>query len=914
MSHRTFCSFSVTSKLSRNLRNLLHSTTNLRLGFNGTPARVVPSIVASVTVTLVLLTTRWAGWLQSWELSSFDQLIRWRGAQRPDSRLLIVTVTEADIQNQAQWPLSDRVIAQLLAKLQADQPKVIGLNVYRNLPQEPGHKELVSQLQAPNVIATMKIGDKETPAIPPPPSVPMNRVGFNDLLIDPDGAVRRNLMFITQPDSPAVFSFSVQLVLFYLQDQAQPKNSQNNKNLISWGNAVFLPLNAHDGGYSNIDDKGYQILLNYRSPRQIAQQVTLSQVLRGQVEPSWIKDKIILIGTTAPSAKDLYFTPYSASLQDEPKMAGVTLQAQMVSQILGATIGDQNPHATTTQPSNLLPNSPISHPLFKLERNPALFWFWPEWAEIVWIGVWAITGAILAWRFQHPARLALAGGIGLVALFGVSFGLLILGGWVPLVAPAFALLVTGACVVAEKQLYDAFHDSLTGLPNRALFADRVERSIRNHKRQPGELFAVLFLDLDRFKVINDSLGHLAGDELLIAIVARLKSCMRATDLLARVGGDDFAILLEEIKETANATQVAERIHKALILPFNLGGQEVFMTVSIGIALSDAEDERPEYLLRDAHTAMYRAKALGTGRYQVFDTAMHALAVERLQLETDLRMAIKRLQPPELCEFAVHYQPFVSLKTGKIIGFEALLRWHHPSKEMIFPVKFIPVAEETGLIVPLGEWVLREACWQLQAWQKQFPTTPPLMMSVNLSGKQFSEPNLIQTIQQILQEAGIAPDCLKLEITESVVMDDVESAIEVLKEMKALNVQLGIDDFGTGYSSLSYLSRFPTDTLKVDKSFVGRMEVDHALEFPTSPKPRSKHPTLPSKAGDNIAIVRTIIMLAHALGMDVIAEGVETAEQLTMLRSLGCEYGQGYFFSKPLPSDVMEAVLKCDPEW
>jgi len=474
---------------------------------------------------------------------------------------------------------------------------------------------------------------------------------------------------------------------------------------------------------------------------------------------------------------------------------------------------------------------------------------------------------------------------------GISYGIFTGGGWVPLVSPTLGLVVTGVGVSAYRKLYDAFHDSLTGLPNRDLFVECLGRAIANTKGHRSYLFAVLFLDLDRFKVINDSLGHLVGDELLRAVVLRLRASIGRADTVARVGGDDFAILVRNV-DVGSAVDFADRIHKALIVPFELRGQEVFVTASIGIAVGGeptaASREQPEHLLRDAHTAMYRAKALGTGRHQVFNASMHDLAVERLQLETDLRMAVKRR------EFLVHYQPFVCLTSGKIIGFEALVRWQHPLRGLISPVKFIPVAEETGAIVPLGEWVLEEACRQLRLWEGMFDFDRPLIMSVNLSGKQFAQPDLVDRIQAILRATGLSAESLKLEITESVVMDDVESAIAVLKQMKALNVKLGIDDFGTGYSSLSYLSRFPTDTLKVDKSFVGRMEIE--------------------SEGENVAIVRTIVALAHALGMDVIAEGVETAAQLTRLRAIGCEYGQGYFFAKPLPSDAATALMASEPQW
>ncbi|MGE5658672.1 MAG: EAL domain-containing protein [Actinomycetota bacterium] len=854
---------------------------------------MIPAWLASAALVTSLLCMRQLGGLQALELATFDQLVRLQTDRGPDPRLLIVAITEEDIQAQQRWPLPDRVIAQTLAALQKHQPKAIGLDLYRDLPKEPGYQQLVTQLQAPNVIAITKIHDSESAGVPPPPSVPPERIGFNDFIIDADGVIRRNLMLISQPDGLTFYSFSLKLALLYLKERYQLQNSPSNPNLISWGKATFVPLEDHEGGYVNLDAQGYQILLDYRSPRRVARQVTLTQVLQGNLNPYWVKDKIVLIGTTAASSRDLFLTPYSPLERQNAKMPGVLVHAQMLSQLLSAVL-----------------------------EGRSLFWFWPEWLEILWIGSWAAIGGWLAWRMQHPAKLGLAIGGALVVLCGVAFGLFSLTGWVPLMPPALALAVAAITATAYKQLYSAFHDALTGLPNRALFVERVERAIRNARRYQRSQFAVFCLNLDRFKVINNSLGHIAGDTLLLAMVERLKTCVRATDTVARVGGDDFAILIENIQTVSHAAALAERIHQALVLPFTLNGQEVCMTVSIGIAVGGdshyavTSNERPDHLLRDAHTAMYRAKALGTGRYQVFTTAMHALAVERLQLEMDLRMGVKHLfsslpeqshsqtaiavrppqSEPETCfsKFLLHYQPLVSLSTGKIVGFEALVRWHHPDRGWVSPVKFIPVAEETGLIVPLGQWVLQAAAQQLRLWQQQFPLDPPLMLSVNLSGKQFAQADLIEQIQTVVEDSGVAASSLKLEITESVVMEDVEAAIAVLKQMKALKVKVAIDDFGTGYSSLSYLSRFPTDTLKVDKSFVGRMEAGEEEE--------------------NIAIVRTIIMLAHALKMDVIAEGVETVQQLALLRSLGCEYGQGYFFAKPLPSEAATALLASDPQW
>ncbi len=852
----------MTSKFSQNLRSVFSVATRLDFPSPGGRAWLLPAMLAGVAVTLLNMGVRRLGWLQTWELSSFDSLVRLQPDRDPDPRLLVVGISEADIQAFGRFPVSDQLIAQTLTKLQKYQPKVIGLDLYRDLPNQPGYQELLAQLKAPNVVAITKLKDSESPGVPAPLGMPPDRVGFNDLVLDADGVVRRNLIYVSKPDKTTIFSFSVQLARLYFQDRMQPKNSPVNPNQINWGKAQFVPLESDSGSYANLDARGYQILLKYRSGNHVARQVSIRKVLSGEIDPSWVKDKIVLIGTTAPSARDLFLTPYSPVKQHNAKIPGVLMHTQMLSQILSAVADGES-----------------------------LFWVCPEWAEILWNASWAVFGGALAWRIHHPARAGLFGAGALIGLLGVSFGIFTVGGWVPLVSPALGLVMTGVGVSAYRKLYDAFHDALTGLPNRDFFVKCLGRAIANTRGGSSYLFAVLFLDLDRFKAINDSLGYLAGDELLMGVVLRLRACLCYADTVARVGGDDFAILVRNI-DLDRAVDLADRIHKALIVPFELRGQEVFVTASIGIALGGESvasiREQPEHLLRDAHTAMYRAKALGAARHQVFNASMHDLAVERLQLETDLRMALKRQ------EFLLHYQPFVCLATGRIIGFEALVRWQHPLRGLISPVKFIPVAEETGAIVPLGEWVLEEACRQLRLWEEMFDFDRPLIMSVNLSGKQFAQPDLVARIQEILGTTGLNAESLKLEITESVVMDDVESAIAVLKQMKGLNVKLGIDDFGTGYSSLSYLSRFPTDTLKVDKSFVGRMEV--------------------GSEGENVAIVRTIVALAHALGMDVIAEGVETAAQLAKLRAIGCEYGQGYFFAKPLPSDEATNLMASEPQW
>jgi diguanylate cyclase (GGDEF)-like protein len=432
----------------------------------------------------------------------------------------------------------------------------------------------------------------------------------------------------------------------------------------------------------------------------------------------------------------------------------------------------------------------------------------------------------------------------------------------------------------------AFHDTLTNLPNRALLAENLKFVIERAKNHEDYQFAVLFLDLDRFKNVNDSLGHSIGDQLLIAMARRLESCIREADMVARLGGDEFAVLLDGIPNATEATNMARRIQEKLSSPFNLSGHEVFTSSSIGIALSSTGYDHPENMLRDADTAMYRAKAQGKACYEVFDKGMHTHAVYLLKMENDLRRALDRE------EFRVYYQPIVSLDNGQLSGFEALIRWQHPERGFVNPSDFIPLAEETGLIVPIGLWILKKACQQLCQWQWQSPAHRNLFMSVNLSSKQVAQPDLVNQIRDILDETNVEAKYLKLEITESAVMDNAEMAARLLKRLKALGVQLSIDDFGTGYSSLGYLHRFPVNTLKIDRSFVGRI----------------------GEAAENIEIVRAIVSLAENMGMDVVAEGVETLSQLTQLRKLNCQYGQGYLFSRPVDAEAVAPLISKKPHW
>lgn len=432
----------------------------------------------------------------------------------------------------------------------------------------------------------------------------------------------------------------------------------------------------------------------------------------------------------------------------------------------------------------------------------------------------------------------------------------------------------------QKLLQQSLHDALTGLPNRTLLMEHLQKALQRSQRNKNYLLALLFIDLDRFKIINDSWGHAVGDGLLIAVSRILKGCTREADTVARLSGDEFAILLEDLKDFQDAIAVAERLLDKLTSPIHLEERKLFAGASIGIVFGATNYQNGTDLLRDADIAMYRAKALGKGRYAVFDREMYAQTLHLSQIETDLRYALDRQ------EFLLYYQPIVSLASDRVTGFEALLRWQHPEKGLIYPGDFIAIAEETGLIVPIGEWVLREACQQLRTWQQKLPSASSIYISVNLSSRQIKQFDFVDKLAKILSDTGLNGQNLRLELTETMLMDRGEKTIELLGGIKAQKIQLIIDDFGTGYSCLSYLHRFPIDALKIDRSFVSSIDAQ----------------------GNNCEIVKTIITLAHSLGIKAIAEGVETSYQLAQLRNLGCDEAQGYFFSQPVNCHLAEALL------
>jgi len=656
----------------------------------------------------------------------------------------------------------------------------------------------------------------------------------------------------------------------------------------------MLPLDSTSGGYQNVDARGYQVLLRYRTGQKVARHVTLAEVLAGNIKPEWVKDKVILIGTTAHSVKDGFVTPFSAT-SDEFYMPGVYIHAQIISHIISAALGDSDVEPTYN--ANLHLSQTLGY--------KSLFSFWHDGLEVTWIIFWAILGGLLAWWIQQPFKLAIIFVASFFMLIGISFVLFIQGFWIPVSTPTLVFLISGVSVISSRLVYDALYDNLTGLPNRAFLVGKFNRLqnyyyklfhyrlVQNEKKL---IAAVILWDIDRFKILNIVLGHQSGDLLLIELTQRIITLLetqqvkRSRYTFSRIGGNEFGLLLKLPPHDLGVKRLADAIQKSTQKAFIVERQEVFITVSIGIAFSYVNEKRD--LLRDAYAAMYRAKTSSYNfKIEVFKSVMESSAVAQFELERDLRQAMVQ-HKENLAQktgdpvFPVYYQPLVDLKTGKIAGFEALLRWNHDGRGIVPPGIFIPIAEETGLILSLGEWVLSEACRQIHEWQEKYPDYKDMMIGVNLSAKQFGQPNLIDCIQSTLNRTGLPASCLKLEITESVIMDDFKISAAMMTMLKNLGIKLGIDDFGTGYSSLAYLTQIPTDTLKVDKSFVismGTREVD-------------------------MIIVETIIALAHSLNMNVIAEGIEELEHLLKLRSLDCEYGQGYYFSKPLPKEKAEKLL------
>ena len=803
------------------------------------PSTYALAVSAASLVVIAVCGVRQLGKLEFLELATFDLMMRSRPETKLDSRITVVGIEESDIQKWQQSTFSDRLIARLLAQLQKHDPAVIGLDIYRDIPQPPGNTQLLQQFKAKNIVAIKNIN--RDGGVPAPPDIPPERVGFNNFLLDHDGKVRRNFMSFQAGDRPA-YSFALQLSKNYLN--LTDSSIELEPNSLKFDRTIFPALKSDAGGYqlSASDVAGSQVILNYRSPDKAARRLSFTEVLEDNFNPDWIRGKIIIIGYTAPSKKDIFSTPF-----DVEKMPGVVIHAHMVSQILGTVLDGE--------------------PLFR---------FLPQWGEVVWIWLWSIAGAILVWRIKRP--LILGGGLIAITLTLSGFCWLVFleAIWIPITPAIIGLLSTTGVILAYKTFYSSKIDESTGLANREQMIDLLQYLTKSK----NSAIAVLSIDISRFKSLNDSLGRKTGDRLLILAGQRIQNCIRSQDKLARIGMGEFAVALFAQSDKESSEAIARRIQQQLARAFEIKGQEIVISTSIGIAFFQPGDKvQAEELLRNSNLAQERAEVLGNNRHAVFVPRMHSETKERWQLEHDLRQGIEQQ------EFELYYQPIIDFKTDRVAGFEALVRWISPTRGFVSPGEFIPLAESTGLIIPLGDWILREACRQMHYWHQHLQQ-PELTISINLSGHQF-QPDLVEQVKQILVQTQLAPECLKLEITESAMMDNIEETILLLQQLKAIGIKLSIDDFGTGYSSFSYLQQFCADTLKVDRSFVCKLE----------------------SSDKNKAIVDIIITLAHKLDMNVVAEGIETEVHKTILKALDCEYGQGYLFAKPLKSKDATDLLK-----
>lgn len=812
-------------------------------------------LLSGLMTTAILTVCQTLGITEPLELFLFDYGVRLINDQGEDSRLLVVGVTDEDIANYG-WPLPEPTLATLLNNLQQHDPSVIGLDFFRSQVQSD---DLITQLKADNLIAIGKIDeDGNFPSAQQLDPLTWQQIGFSDLLIDPDSVVRRSLLFVNadEPGESAFYSFALRLALNY--SNIDETEFSADKSALHIKDIEIPILRAGDGGYQTIDNGGYQILLRYRDRIHPTPQISLGEILDQSFDPALVKDKIVLIGSVDSSLKDEFYTPYSASLADDFVMPGVVVHAQITSHLLDI-ISDK--------------------------QTRSFYQFWPIWLEPGWLLIWALMAGVITWRIRRPTVLLLSSVLLIAAILGVSYLLLSSLIWVPTAEIIIGILLAVGLNTGQRLLYHSAYDELTRLPKRDLFVNLVHNALQQQQMNLGlPPVIVAFLEIERINLINKSLGYRAGDRVLRLVTEKLKQDLPATTQVARIGDSEFAILFKQSSQTA-VQSILEQLQETLSTPLEIDSRRLLLTPHLGVSVAQGQQSHdPDNLIRNAHLAMYQSKASSNSQHTFFSSKMLIEDVHRLQLESDLLTAIEQEQ------FHLVYQPIVCLKTNAIAGFEALIRWQQADGSFISPVKFIPVAEETGLILPLGEWVFRTACQQLQHWKTAFPNQR-LVMSINLSSRQFSQPNLIEMIQETLAELNLQGQDIRLEITESMVMDDIHQSIQLMMQFRELGIQLGIDDFGTGYSSLSYLHRLPFDTLKIDKSFVGHMESNR----------------------EDYAIVNTILDLGHSLHINVVAEGVETLEQVKLLQQHECQYGQGYFFARPLDAIQATKILH-EPSW
>ena len=662
------------------------------------------SAVITIAIALIIITIRQTGGLQILELWAYDRFVRLNSHNRQNKRLLLVEITDRDIKNQDRWPLSDATLAQLIDKLQQHEPTAIGLDIYRDIAYPPGRSSLIQQLQKDNVISIQYLGSDDN-QVAAPAEVKSEQIGFNDVVLDTDSRLRRNLMYARLGEEE-LYSFALRLSLFYLNNNPTTAGGDFeltvDDDYLYIGDASLKRLLANSGGYrmQPSEASGWQTLLKYQSP-DIVPRVSLTEVLEGNIDPNLVKDKVVIIGTTASSINDFFFTPYGGTKTDMP---GAIAHAQMVSQIISLALEE------ATQ-----------------------FWFFGEGIELLWIGMWSIAGMAIAIKIENPLKIAAVGLSGIIFIGGICWLFFIVGGWIPLIPAVLGFSLTVCSLLLQRVFYSYFYDSLTRLPNKTLFIKQLQKLKQQARKLEAGSIMVLCIDLDRFKMINDALGDRAGDRLLMTTACRLRAILEGNGILARVGGDEFAIA-QIVSNEDEALKIVRSLQTELNVPFDLKGLKTATTVTTGIVVSKiAADFDAANTLSSARTAMDRAKASGKTNH-LFAITIRDRALKRLQLEADLYEAIKKE------EFELYYQPIINLTTEKIAGFEALIRWNSPHRGFVSPGAFIPIAEEIGAIIPLGEWVLKEACSQMNRWQKQFSTAKSLFISVNLSGKQFIQPN------------------------------------------------------------------------------------------------------------------------------------------------------------------------------
>ncbi|MBT9313528.1 EAL domain-containing protein [Leptothoe kymatousa TAU-MAC 1615] len=814
-------------------------------------------VLIAVGIALLIIGLRQLGGLQGAELKAFDRQVRHHTSKDGLSEVVVVGITETDIRSYNRWPLSDGTVAELLAKLQTYDPKVIGLDIYRDIEHPPGQGRLQRQLAKENVYGVYDLGIGVDPdsSSPAPIGMTPDRTGFADFVADTDGVVRRNFMFASvKPDD--FYSLGLRVSLHVLRDRYGPNIFDPKGTGLNIAGQLFPTLDANTGGYQNEDMAGYQVLLQYKTQNDGIRQVSLRNVLDDQVDPAWFKDKVVLIGTVAPSIKDIFFTPFTRNSSSVGMTPGVVIHAHVVNQILSI-----------------------------VEKKYSLIWTWNQWQEKCWILLWCLIGGGLAWHIQSLVRLLLTSAIAMLTLTAIGWGLFALDGWIPTIPPALGFSLVASATIAYQVFYRTFYDSLTSLPNRFSSIKQLQHHL-DQQNDSKAMVALLLIDLGRFKAVNESLGEKVADRLLQIVAERIVYHLPKASV-ARVGSDQFIAILPSIHHPQTATDITEHLRSNLMDSISINGNPVKTTISIGIAFHPKGKNYPAHaLLQDAYHALGKAKNKGRNSQAIFQEDMRTHSVSQFQLEMDLRDAGEDQQ------FQLYYQPILDLNIGKIAGFEALIRWQHPNRGLVPPIEFIEIAEDTGMILAMGEWILKEACSQVQQWQQQFPQQPPLFIGVNLSSRQFLQPNLATTIANIVHHYRLDPRGLKLELTESVAMNDVDSAIQQLTYLKDEGLHISLDDFGTGYSSLSYLHRLPIDSLKIDKSFVDRMETNQ----------------------ENENIVGTIVTLAQRLNLDIVAEGVETIDQARLLKGLQCQYAQGYYFSKPVPRNQATKLLSQNKIW